>query len=83
MTGREPAGVRRVDRDGKAALGQEVAGGLDDRGGAGGAMAIAKHDVGPVSSRSQPRLDGIEWQSTSRQPPNNASVSSTSRRSAW
>ena len=45
---REPAGVWRVDRDGKAAIDKEEAGGLDELWIAGDSVAVAEHDVGPA-----------------------------------
>ena len=50
MVGREPSGIRRIDRDGEAAFGKKTAGGLKDLGGAGAAVAVAQDDISPASS---------------------------------
>ena len=48
MPRREPARVGRVDRNGEAAFDEEAAGGLDELWGAGCAVAVPQHDVGPT-----------------------------------
>src|SRR6516162_1107151 len=48
MTGREPAGIGRVDRNGEAVFDKEAAGGFDELWGAGCPVAVAQDDVGPA-----------------------------------
>src|SRR5579883_1763573 len=53
MLGREPAGIRGVDRNPEAALGEEAAGGFADWRGAGRTVAITKDDVGRAAATNR------------------------------
>src|SRR5206468_4278286 len=55
MDGREPAGIRRVERDGKIPLGEKSAGGLDDTRRTGSAVAVAQHDIRAVLATDRAR----------------------------
>ena len=53
MPGRKAAGIGRVERDGEVALGQKLPRRFDDLRGAGGAVAIAEHDIGGLRPARQ------------------------------
>ena len=66
MIGSEPAGIGCVDRDGKAALGEEAAGGFEDCGAQAAPWQSPSTMSAPFGPQPTPAADGIEWQSISR-----------------
>ena len=51
----ETPGVGCVDRDRKSAIEEEVAGGFEYRGGASGAVTIAKHEISSIEPAGRAR----------------------------
>ena len=60
MVGGEPAGIGRVDRNGKAALGEEMAGGFEDRGAQAAPWQSPSTTSAPAMPQTAPAAEGIE-----------------------